>query len=152
MFEESVPSPHWFSLLVITAPALLYAFRLEGKSMDFLRTLKKRRPKKHAPVKISVTRTQSRGIRIRRRSTTLHVAVYFALGLAVVTQGRAEDYYIYHDPYGKLVISNKEPPSGSKIIKQVPGVTDRQVPLAQEPDRTQSNDQPEESPKPSKSN
>jgi hypothetical protein len=30
IFEESVPSPHWFSLLVITAPALLYAFRLEG--------------------------------------------------------------------------------------------------------------------------
>jgi len=82
---------------------------------------------------------------------TLHVAVYFALGLAVVTQGRADDYYIHHDPYGKLVISNKEPPSGSKIIKQLSGVTDRQVPLAQEPDRTQSNDQPEGSPKPSTS-
>jgi hypothetical protein len=120
--------------------------------MDFLRTLKKRRPKKHAPVvKISVTRPQSRRIRTRRRSATLHVAVYFALGLAVVTQGRAEDYYIYHDPYGKLVISNKEPPSGSKIIKQFPGVTDTHVPLAQEPDRTRSNDQPEGSPKPSTS-
>jgi hypothetical protein len=41
------------------------------------------------------------------------------LGLALVTQGQAEDYYIYHDPEGKLVISNKEPPPESKIIKQL---------------------------------
>jgi hypothetical protein len=29
------------------------------------------------------------------------------LGLTVVTQGRAEDYYIYQTPKGELVISNK---------------------------------------------
>ena len=43
------------------------------------------------------------------------------VGLAVVTEGQAEEYYIYHDPDGKLVISNKEPPPGSKIIRQLPG-------------------------------
>jgi hypothetical protein len=42
------------------------------------------------------------------------------LGLAVVTQSQAEDYYIYQGPNGELVISNKEAPPGSKIIKQLP--------------------------------
>jgi hypothetical protein len=36
------------------------------------------------------------------------------LGLAVVTRGQAEEHYIYQDPDGKLVISNKPPPPGSK--------------------------------------
>lgn len=31
------------------------------------------------------------------------------VGLAVVTQGQAEEYYIYQGPNGELVISNKEP-------------------------------------------
>jgi hypothetical protein len=80
----------------------------------------------------------------------LNLPVCFALflGLAVITQGQAEDYYIYHDPDGKLVISNKEPPPGSKIIKQVPGVTDREVQQAQEPGKPQPNVQTEGSPKP----
>jgi hypothetical protein len=66
---------------------------------------------------------------------TLNLAPCFALflGLAVVTQGRAEDYYFYEGPKGELVISNKEPPPGSKIIKQLPGVTDKEVPQAQGP-------------------
>jgi hypothetical protein len=67
----------------------------------------------------------------------------------VVTQGQAEDYYVYHDPNGKLVISNKAPPPGSKIIKQLPGLIDREVPQAQEPGKTQPNVQTEGSPKPS---
>jgi hypothetical protein len=71
------------------------------------------------------------------------------LGLGVVTQGQAEDYYIYHDPNGKLVISNKAPPPGSKIIKQLPDLIDREVPQAQEPGKTQPNVQTEGSPKPS---
>ena len=37
------------------------------------------------------------------------------LGFAVVTPGQAEDYYVYQTPNGALVISNKEPPPGSKI-------------------------------------
>ncbi|MGB7950091.1 MAG: hypothetical protein WCH75_20595 [Candidatus Binatia bacterium] len=44
------------------------------------------------------------------------IAVF--LGLIAVTPGQAEDYFIYHDPDGKLVISNKKSPPGSKIIRQ----------------------------------
>jgi hypothetical protein len=82
----------------------------------------------------------------------LNLAFCFALflGLAVVTQGEAEDYYIYQTPNGELVISNKEPPPGSKIIKQLPGETDKKVPPAQEPGKPPPNVQPEGSPKPSK--
>src|SRR6476646_10757898 len=113
--------------------------------MDFLRTLTKRRPKKHA--RVAGDRAKTRGIRIRRRGTTLNLASCFALflGLAVVTQSQAEDYYIYQAPNGELVISNKEPPPGSKIIKQqnLPGLTDSEVPQAQEPGK-----QTEGSPKP----
>jgi hypothetical protein len=56
----------------------------------------------------------------------------------VVTLGQA-----YQDPDGKLVISNKPPPPGSKIIKQenLPEVTDDEVPQAQEPSKTQPNGQ-----------
>jgi two-component system, cell cycle response regulator DivK len=63
----------------------------------------------------------------QRRGETLNLAVCFALffGLAVVTQAHAEDYYFYEAPNRELVISNKEPPPGSKIIKQLPGVTDK---------------------------
>ena len=107
--------------------------------MDFRRTLKKRRPK-------------SRGIRIRRRGSTLNLAfcLAFFLGLAVITQGQAEDYYIYQAPNGELVISNKEPPPGSKIIKQLPGMSDSEVPQAQaqEPRKTPPNGQTEGSLKP----
>ena len=46
------------------------------------------------------------------------------LGFVVITQGQAEDYYIYRTPNGGLVISNKKPPPESKIIRQLPGVTD----------------------------
>jgi hypothetical protein len=118
--------------------------------MDFLRTLKKRKPKKHA--RVAGDRAKPRGIRIRRRGTTLNLASCFALflGLAVVTQGQAEDYYIYQAPNGELVISNKEPPPGSKIINQLPGETDREVPPAQEPSKPQPNGQTEGSPKPTK--
>jgi hypothetical protein len=81
----------------------------------------------------------------------LNLAFCFALflSLAVVTQGQA-----YQDPDGKLVISNKPPPPGSKIIKQqnLPGVTDSEVPQAQEPGKPQPNVQTEGSPKPSNNN
>ena len=81
----------------------------------------------------------------------MNFAFWFALflGLAAVTQGQAEEHYIYQDPDGKLVISNKQPPPGSKIIKQqnLPEVTDSEVPQAQQRDG-----QTEGSPKPSKNN
>jgi hypothetical protein len=86
----------------------------------------------------------------------LNLPFCFALfvGLAVVTQGQAEEHYIYQDPDGKLVISNKQPPPGSKIIKQqnLPGVTDSEVPQAQEPGKPQPNVQTEGSPKPTNNN
>ena len=72
------------------------------------------------------------------------------LGLAAVTQGQAEDYYIYQTPNGALVISNKQPPPGSKIIRQLPGETDKEVSQAQEPGKPQPNVQAEGSPKPTK--
>jgi hypothetical protein len=58
------------------------------------------------------------------------------LGLAVATQGRAEDYYIYQTPSGALVISNKEPSPGSKIIKRLNLPENQQ---AGEPGKTQPN-------------
>jgi hypothetical protein len=74
----------------------------------------------------------------------------FLLGLAVATQGQAEDYYIYEIPKGELVISNKQPPPGSKILKQLLGETDKEIPQAQEPAKPQANVQTEGSPKPTK--
>jgi hypothetical protein len=73
------------------------------------------------------------------------VLISLFLGLAVPAQGGAEDYYVYQTPNGALVISNKEPPPGSKIIKKLNLPEDDQ---AQEPDKL--NVQPEISPKPSK--
>jgi hypothetical protein len=71
-------------------------------------------------------------------------------GLAVITEGHAQDYYFYKGPKGELVISNKEPPPGTKIIKRVPGTTDRETPQVQEPGKTLPNVKPEDSPKPTK--
>ena len=68
------------------------------------------------------------------------------LGLAAVTQVQAEDYYFYEGRKGELVMSNEEPPPGSKIIKRLPGVTDTEVPQAQEPGKPQPNGQQEGSP------
>ena len=82
----------------------------------------------------------------------MKLAVCFALflGLAVVTQGQAADYYFYEGPKGELVISNKEPPPGTKIIKRLPGTTDRETPQAQEPAKAPPKVQPESPPKPTK--
>ena len=77
------------------------------------------------------------------------VLIALFLCLAAVGQTKAEDYYIYQTPNGALVISNKEPPPGTKIIRQLPGVTDREVPQAQEPSKSQPNGQTEGSSKPS---
>ena len=92
-------------------------------------------------------------LRPANRGATSKLAIRFALFLvfAMAAQSHAEEYYIYQTPSGGLVISNKEPPPGSKIVKQLSGVTDGQLPLVQESDKTQSSDQPEGSPKPSKS-
>jgi hypothetical protein len=78
----------------------------------------------------------------------LNIAFWLALflGLAAVTQGKAEEHHIYQGPNGELVISNKEPPPGSKITKQQNLTASSQ---AQEPGKPQANVQTEGSPKPS---
>ena len=70
--------------------------------------------------------------------------------LVLATHGLTEDYYIYKTAKGELVISDKPPPPGSTIIKQLPGETDGEIPQAQEPSKPQPNVQPEGSPNTSK--
>jgi hypothetical protein len=62
------------------------------------------------------------------------------LGLSVTAQSQAEDYYVYQTPNGGLVITNKEPPPGSKIIKRLNLPDDDQ---AKEPGKPQPNGQTE---------
>lgn len=44
--------------------------------------------------------------------------IALSVGFALVTEGQPGDCYFYEGPNGELVISNKEPPPGSKIIKE----------------------------------
>jgi hypothetical protein len=69
------------------------------------------------------------------------VLIALFLGVCGAIQAQAEDYYVYQTPNGALVISNKQPPPGSKIIKQLNLPED---PQAQEP--VKPNVQPESSP------
>jgi hypothetical protein len=63
--------------------------------------------------------------------TTLKLILSFSwfISLAVIKLGYAGEYYIYHDPNGKLVISNYTPPQGSNVIKKeaLSEVTDQQI-------------------------
>jgi len=62
--------------------------------------------------------------------------IYLLFMLFTVTGALAADYFTYYDPAGKLVISNKEPPPGSKIIKKqdLPDVeTPQKAPEVKEP-------------------
>ena len=59
------------------------------------------------------------------------------LGLAMPTQATADDYYFYEGPKGELVITNNQPPPGSKIIKRLPAVT-KEAPKSPEPNKPQS--------------
>jgi hypothetical protein len=72
------------------------------------------------------------------------------LGLAVVPQAQAEEYYIYQTPNGALVISNNEPPPGSKIIRQHSWPDEKEVAQAQEPGKAQPNGPIDSFPKPPK--
>jgi hypothetical protein len=71
------------------------------------------------------------------------------LGLALTTQGQAEEHYIYQNPHGKLVISNQSPPARSVVLKKLE-LTDGKVQQPQERADTQLNGQSEGSAKPSK--
>jgi len=70
--------------------------------------------------------------------------IFFFLGLVVISDGRAEDYYVEYDPDGKLVMLNKEPSPKSKIIRQRELAT---VPQGQDLGGSQPKVQPEASPK-----
>jgi hypothetical protein len=71
------------------------------------------------------------------------ISLFLGLGLAAVTPGQADQYYIYQTSNGALVISNKEPPPGSQIIKKLDLPEDKQP---QEPVKLQPNVKPTESP------
>jgi|SRR6516164_8224255 hypothetical protein len=51
------------------------------------------------------------------------------IAFAMIKNSDAGDYFIYQDPRGNLVISNNEPPAGSKIIKReaLSEVSDQQI-------------------------
>jgi hypothetical protein len=74
------------------------------------------------------------------------------LGFTMVTQGRAEDYYIYQTPNGAVVITNKEPPPGSKITKRIsfPDATDNEDSQSQQSNNPQPKRPLDSSPKTSK--
>jgi hypothetical protein len=57
------------------------------------------------------------------------------------TRLHAGEYFIYQDAKGWLVISNKKPPAGSKIIKQqnMPDLADSETPQLEERNETSSN-------------
>jgi len=67
------------------------------------------------------------------RATLVAVCICLLAGFTV-TRLHAGEYYIYQDSMGGLVISNKEPPPGSKIIKQktLPDLADAESPQVQE--------------------
>ena len=50
---------------------------------------------------------------------TTTVALIFAALFSLAAYGQAEEHYIYKDAQGKLVISNKPPPPGSKLIRKL---------------------------------
>lgn len=73
--------------------------------------------------------------------------VFFVLTLG--TRAFAADYFTYFDSAGKLVISNKQPPPGSKIIKKqdLPDVTDEESQKAEESKDPRAEQQPKENAK-----
>jgi hypothetical protein len=66
-----------------------------------------------------------------REYTTLKLVTFFVwlIALAVGRSGYAGEYYIYHDPNGKLVLSNYAPPQGSNVLRKetLAEVTDQQI-------------------------
>ena len=65
---------------------------------------------------------------------SLAMCFFLFLGMAPAAQVMAEEYYTYQDANGKLVISNKKPPPGSKIIKKqdLPDLADNEIGTAQD--------------------
>ena len=74
------------------------------------------------------------------------------LVLVLAIQGQAEEHYIYRNAYGRLVISNQLPPSGSNVLRklELPEPIDPHAQKAQEHGDTQISGHSEGSAKPSK--
>jgi hypothetical protein len=68
------------------------------------------------------------------------------IGLAA-PNSRAEEYYIYKSPHGRLVISNKPPPAGSDVLRklELPETPDAEAQSGQESGNAQ-----QDAPKPPK--
>ena len=71
---------------------------------------------------------------------TTIVALLFAFLVFFAAQGQAEEYFIYEDAQGKWVISNKQPPAGSNILRKIdmPEYRDTQMQQVQESTRARS--------------
>ncbi|HUK39620.1 MAG TPA: DUF4124 domain-containing protein [Candidatus Acidoferrales bacterium] len=83
--------------------------------------------------------------------TALGFWLFLFLGIGATPKIQAEEYYIYRDANGKLVISNQQPPRGSTIIKQekLPEAPANQEPGLQEHDdmSRERGENPPEAPK-----
>jgi hypothetical protein len=77
------------------------------------------------------------------------VALIFALLCFFAARSHAEDHYIYKDTQGKLVISNRQPPPGSNVIRKLdlPEYRDTQMQQVQENADMRSTGKLEASPK-----
>ena len=77
--------------------------------------------------------------------------LYLFFALAFVAQGQAEEFFIYKDPQGNLVISNKPPAPGSSVLKKhdLPETPGPEV--SQPQADPQPNERSEGSPQPPKS-
>ena len=83
------------------------------------------------------------------KSATIFGFVFCLLGFTLATQSQAAEYYSYRDPDGRLVISNRPPPSRSLVLRklELPESADPQVQQPQENDDRQLNGQSEGSAK-----
>ena len=79
--------------------------------------------------------------------------LYLFFALAFVAQGQAEEFFIYKDSQGNLVISNKPPPHGSSVLKKhdLPETPGPEVSQPQQGVAPQPNERSESSPQPLKS-
>ena len=79
--------------------------------------------------------------------------LYLFFALAFVAQGQAEDFFIYKDPQGNLVISNKPPPPGSSVLKKhdLPETPGPELSQPKEGADPQPNERSDSSPQPPKS-
>jgi hypothetical protein len=65
---------------------------------------------------------------------TTTLALLFAFLFLFAAHGQGEEYFIYEDAQGKWVISNKQPPAGSNILRKIdiPEHRDTQMQQVQE--------------------